>query len=354
MPWSMSTVTWAIPVSVGQLIGHLEAHKKMKATIDTLRLCNRFGKGPNAKVTKLPVELVEMIEQEILREPRATAARAWERRHACIEQRCQPLDHFHYFELKEFARIVMGISAPWDDEPDCQPSEPESDFDFDGSEFGSQPDTDVKSLHLKENMKLYLKGEFQCDCNAHQEFRKKLINFASGELEDYPDHDFEGKEDWEVDMAGLVNGDLSKILKDELGVEAIVEQHMVSDWYDSVTVCYLALPSKAAKNDYMMDFDIGARDFQCSVIDQDSLRLAEQHKKRLRYAMSVLSLDVCVHSTQFKDDIISYRASKGLNAMNPCSCCAKKGAQTEEARMKRYSELSWPQLLLITKSGEDL
>lgn len=35
-------------------------------TIQTLRLCNQFGQGEDARITKLPKELIAFIEEELL------------------------------------------------------------------------------------------------------------------------------------------------------------------------------------------------------------------------------------------------------------------------------------------------
>lgn len=126
----------------------------------------------------------------------------------------------------------------------------------------------------------------------------------------------------------------------------MIEQHALDTWFNAATICFLTLPSKAAKNEYISEYDIGARDFQCSVIDQDSLLSAQKHKKRLRNAMNVLSLDVCVHPSQFQEGIFSYRSADrpNPNAFMSCRCMEHEGVQSEEARIKRMGS---PVIMLI-------
>ena len=135
-----------------QLAGHLEAYKQTKTTIDTLRLCNRFGKGKHAKVTKLPIELVEMIEQEILHESRDVAFKRWDRTLKCAEGVCGIEDHLGVDdvdgEIETFVRAV-GMKL-------------------------IERRTDIDVSCVTKNLEKFLKGEFHCDCSAHQAFRKEI------------------------------------------------------------------------------------------------------------------------------------------------------------------------------------
>jgi len=48
-------LAWATPIDPVTLTTHLSAQFEVQAAFDTLRLCNRYGKGDHATVTKLPV-----------------------------------------------------------------------------------------------------------------------------------------------------------------------------------------------------------------------------------------------------------------------------------------------------------
>lgn len=66
-----------MPVRVEQLGAHLEAYIATLPIITTLRLCNRFGTGNNCHINRLPIELVKLIEEYIVRPERNKALLTW-------------------------------------------------------------------------------------------------------------------------------------------------------------------------------------------------------------------------------------------------------------------------------------
>jgi hypothetical protein len=56
----------AVPVDIIKLLSHVDAFESAQPDARTLRLCNRFGKGKNAYVAKLPKEIIDMIERQLL------------------------------------------------------------------------------------------------------------------------------------------------------------------------------------------------------------------------------------------------------------------------------------------------
>lgn len=102
-----------IPVNPAELLCNLDAFRKAIPTIETLRLCNQFGKGENAGVTKLPKELIGYIEEELLvllRQEERHADRSWVKRFCCFEGTCRPSDHMDvvdfFNELDEYDEMV--------------------------------------------------------------------------------------------------------------------------------------------------------------------------------------------------------------------------------------------------------
>lgn len=79
---------------VEQLGAHLEAYVTTLPNIITLRLCNRFGTGSECHINKLPVELVELIEEHIVALEREKALAIWSQQHKCNEKKCKALDHY--------------------------------------------------------------------------------------------------------------------------------------------------------------------------------------------------------------------------------------------------------------------
>ena len=76
-----ASVAWSLPVPVEVLGAHLQAyitlHEAKKGTINTLRLCHRFGKGPDATITRLPAELVLQIEGYLMEDERKVHSKKW-------------------------------------------------------------------------------------------------------------------------------------------------------------------------------------------------------------------------------------------------------------------------------------
>ena len=114
-------VVWGLPVNPAQLGAHLEAYVEMKPAMDTLRLCNRFGRGQEAYITKLPQELTSMIELELVRKLRIHYYHShWGDELCCLEQDCELYDHFSQEEIEEIedqaaSEIGEGV-VDWDDE----------------------------------------------------------------------------------------------------------------------------------------------------------------------------------------------------------------------------------------------
>lgn len=90
-------LVWGVPVRPDKLVEHLEVFEKALPSLNALRLCHRFGKGPNVYITKLPIEIVQAIEAIIFDskiEPfhhPFSIFEAFEH----FEGRCQPSDHVY-------------------------------------------------------------------------------------------------------------------------------------------------------------------------------------------------------------------------------------------------------------------
>lgn len=87
-------LTQAVPIRADLLGARLAAYVLLLPTITALRLCNRFGKGPQATVAKLPVELLNEIEKYLIEDKRAQLYEEWFSQFKCYETQCSPADHF--------------------------------------------------------------------------------------------------------------------------------------------------------------------------------------------------------------------------------------------------------------------
>lgn len=65
----------------------------MLPAISMLRLCNRFGQGPEAFITRLPAELLNNIEYRLMEPVRRREVALWEGAFGCFEQKCELPEH---------------------------------------------------------------------------------------------------------------------------------------------------------------------------------------------------------------------------------------------------------------------
>lgn len=106
MPSIDATVAWAVPVEVEVLGAHLEAYVNLQPTINTLRMCHRFGKGDQAAITRLPVELLSEVEDILIEEERRKRREEWETDFRCFQLHCEPGDHYSLCELEDLTRDI--------------------------------------------------------------------------------------------------------------------------------------------------------------------------------------------------------------------------------------------------------
>jgi hypothetical protein len=103
----------AVPVDIIKLLSHVDAFELAQPDIRTLRLCNRFGKGKNAYVAKLPKEIIDMIERQLLVQYLNTSAtqRAvdWPSRYCCFESSCRPAAHIESDEHKLLDQAIAMV-----------------------------------------------------------------------------------------------------------------------------------------------------------------------------------------------------------------------------------------------------
>ena len=173
--------------------------------LQTFRLCHRFGKGT---LTKLPAELMIMIEKEIMRGPRAASYDHWETMNTCFEDRCDPMSHFVGTDLEELVAQVMQ---------ELQTSHPNVDLtcleeDLDGSYYTSEEG-------------------LACECDGHKEYRKVLARIAKFEVADIPSHHDIRYGGWQDKVReSFFEGELSK-------VSSIQSYHTA--WEAEASLCFL-------------------------------------------------------------------------------------------------------------------
>lgn len=106
-------VGWAVPVKLNVLGARLQSYFKAKPSVDTLRLCNRFGKGIEAFVTSLPVEVLELVVQHVRWMDLESNMEKWSQRQRCCEGTCDILEHWTGEEL-------LDMHEDYDQSSDCE------------------------------------------------------------------------------------------------------------------------------------------------------------------------------------------------------------------------------------------
>ena len=103
----------AIPIRVDLLGAHLQAYVNLLPVISTLRLCNRFGKGAKAAVSRLPAELVVCIEELLIKDERKELREDWATELKCWETRCLPTDHLSNEEARRlYIEYFWEVAEP--------------------------------------------------------------------------------------------------------------------------------------------------------------------------------------------------------------------------------------------------
>lgn len=122
-----------MPVQPDDLGLRLEAYLAVVPILHTLRLCHRFRKGPDVRVTKLPAELVLDIESLIIKDKqiRPWYLSNWKSAFMHFESRCHPMFHLEdcYSPFDDGASYHVDLCAScsegdrectWECEKGCQ------------------------------------------------------------------------------------------------------------------------------------------------------------------------------------------------------------------------------------------
>jgi hypothetical protein len=101
---------WALPVCFDKLFAHVKAYDDTLPVITALRLCNRFGKGANCYIHKLPTELVGTIEQYIVEPEREKGLAICLRDLKCYSKECDFADDHLSPEEQDVWNWRSGLS----------------------------------------------------------------------------------------------------------------------------------------------------------------------------------------------------------------------------------------------------
>ncbi|KAM0719713.1 hypothetical protein Q7P37_003846 [Cladosporium fusiforme] len=275
---------------------------RYKDTINALRLCHRFGRGPDVHVSKLPRELELAIEQLIITEVRNATLGEWVPGFRCLEGRCAPVDHFYeVFEEMTYDEIFDLTLEEVEPCSDCRQSpEPR-----------------------------------QCDFLCNERAEKKMNQKLLGEVE-ITDFHIHNNGIWQTlyppgpmpPLASSRPGKLRKLLLRDFGLAINAKWHRqpatsCGTWTDDpnhewhldhemlTIICYLTRPKRVrcTPSFAVSGFEKEAMGFadlsavQSSFVQIPTVEEQSVRRKQFNLAMSVLGLQPFIHPSQLKHTI---------------------------------------------------
>ena len=93
---------------------HLEAYINTLPVVNAIKLCNRYGRGENVGISKLPVELVLCVAEYIVQDERDRQLSIWTRDFQCFQLLCKPENHKSGSQLQAIDEMLH------DDDPECE------------------------------------------------------------------------------------------------------------------------------------------------------------------------------------------------------------------------------------------
>ncbi|KAI7374634.1 hypothetical protein KC336_g20167 [Hortaea werneckii] len=275
MPSIDATVAWAVPVPVEVLGAHLEAYVNLQPTINTLRMCHRFGKGEDVAITRLPVELLSEVEDILMEEERRKTREEWETDFRCFQLHCDPSDHYGPCELDDLTRDIER-----DVRRDC------------GGKCYSQKHHDE---WVKERVWDFMEEDyFDAHWDMHDRWRYRVGAPGS------PMHIFlKIQADYFEQQFGLA------IWTSHVAVDGPYYHRFGDDLEGKTTVAYLKLPSheqRFAQQRKLKEEPLGApeedMEMGYGVRLQEAKALTDSDIRRFKRAMNTLNLQPRVHESQ--------------------------------------------------------
>ncbi|SMQ46542.1 unnamed protein product [Zymoseptoria tritici ST99CH_3D7] len=356
-------LTWAMPVRPDKLGANLMAFEQAVPELRALRLCHRFGKGPNVHITKLPAELELLVEGFCL-EPRTGKGRRhrghhamdWEYDFRCFESRCSPLMHMH--ECSPLLDRVLDMFEYCDT---C----PGEDYTFENCA------THCKNSKTTDLCGVCKSGDGRETCEKSCEGRMaEEQEQAAAECELWYELHMEGRNDWMEKLESKEVDKLNVILRQHFGLEArfsetrAYSQELVKwpedrnhRWHDSnhreTTICHLTIPHATHEKDEWITSDaedsfgtFQIEGTQSLTIDTNCQLGNVEVTRRFQKAMLYLGLEPEPHPSQtyctLRPDVPTPALRTASNAVGPES--------EDQHGVRPVPKSEWPKLILMLKA----
>lgn len=270
---------------IDELGAHLEAYARTLPTITTLRLCNRFGTGDDCHISRLPVELVKLIEDHIIEPERKDALEIWSQTLKCGEGRCEPFKHYGDEDLYRFYHSTYGCLNDG-----CKTDHPQIN-------------------NLDECYHYECVGDkcpaWRYDRDSNSKIRKSLKELPDAQL--LQSHEYLGVDDrcdvWRIEFADLLDEDGTfftkkrELLKTHFGLSvwtAKLRPPSMSEDHHTITV-YLTLPNDVSRHEKWQSEDYRAEDIGYGMPMTIGAQPTEHSLSRFPRALNILGLQAWSH-----------------------------------------------------------
>ncbi|EMC95088.1 hypothetical protein BAUCODRAFT_72039 [Baudoinia panamericana UAMH 10762] len=312
-----------MPVKPDELILHLDAYAKTLPALKALRLCHRFGKGPDVHIIKLPVEVEQIIEAYVV-----ATRRAWEelqfewcmleKEFRCFESKCCPSSH-HEDNSPMHERAYDEVEL-------CDFCEAEGI-----SEDGCLKKCTKGTVEPCPTCQINMASD-DCEKTCEAAYGEVIERLAHGSESTYEYH-AECCDGWATRVSPRAFAKHAKVLREHFGLEAFLAD---TAWYpepkggwpedrnyrwhgsDTIqtTLCYLTLPKTLGPHTVFEPGELDSRMYaECggSVYAAQALRvdppgtLSQEERARFQRALKTLGLTPYLHPSQDRQPAVSAR-----------------------------------------------
>lgn len=149
----------------------MQAYIEMLLTLNTLRLCHRYGKGPHCQINRLSIELLEVIEQLVLEPARQEALGTWSRSLQCFQRTCDVSnEHLPCEEMYRVYHEFCPVHTSGMCDPQCTNSCP-------NRKYNALSDSEVfhKLLNARKNGGAFTERYGRCREEHSEELQEGLM-----------------------------------------------------------------------------------------------------------------------------------------------------------------------------------
>lgn len=265
-----ATLTLALPVNAAQLAAHLKAYLDILPALNALRACNRFGKGPQCHINKLPVELIQNIASYHILPVREANNKKWQSQLRCYEDTCSLFDHNSREDLLEIHADMV------DRTPEV------------------------------------------CECDDPYDLDDEDLSECLGDHDDGFDEHQDNRYHWEIQVANLNHN--RNLLQKHFGLDLWLSTVCLGSserFYGEAetTIAYLTLPGREERSEKWDHFEMEDElpygygrptcNSDCGMAVTMEPHTNPEEVQRFKRAMKVLELEFFLHDTQQQKNPLS-------------------------------------------------